>query len=75
MTEPVLTPSDRQSAVWQKLDKFLASELDALRKKNDGDHDAVKTARIRGAIDAVKKLKSLGTDKPQRPSDDEHFKD
>ena len=75
MSEPILTEVERHSAVWQKLEQFLDAELAVLRKKNDGDHDVVKTARIRGAIDAVKKLKSLGIEKQQLPSGDALFKD
>ena len=75
MTEPVLSPSDRQSAVWQKLKPYLDAQLEALRRKNDADLAPEKTQRLRGRIAAVKDLLSLGTDTPTAPSEDELFKD
>ena len=75
MTEPVLTPGDRQSAVWQKLKKYLDAQLEVLRKRNDADFDERKTAKLRGRIEAVKAMLSLGTDAPQSPSEDANFKD
>jgi hypothetical protein len=75
MTEPILTPIDRQSVVWLKLKKYLEAQLELLRKRNDGDLDERKTARLRGRIAAVQDLISQGTDKPHAPSEDELFKD
>lgn len=74
MSEPILTPGDRQSAVWQKLKKYLDAQLDILRRRNDADADERKTAKLRGKIEAVKALLSLGTDAPRPPAEEE-FKD
>ncbi len=75
MSEPILTPGDRQSATWQKLKKYLDGQLELLRKRNDADADERKTSRLRGRIEAVKAMLSLGTDTPQSPSEDANFKD
>ncbi len=64
-TNPVL-PSDRQSALWQRLKAHLEARLAYLRAKNDsaklsGDD----TAKLRGQIAEVKALLTLGTDAPK----------
>lgn len=55
-----LKPHEKQSALWQKLQQHLESRLDIQRKKNDGNHDLVNTAKIRGRIAEIKSLLSLG---------------
>jgi hypothetical protein len=65
MTEPLLTKHDRLSAVWQKLQPHLEGELTRLRARNDKRLPHDQTEFLRGHIAAVKKLLSLGTDKPE----------
>ena len=75
MTEPILTKGDLQTAVWQKLSKYLEAELAALRKRNDKSLPDDGNMRLRERIAAVKDLLALGEDKPVLPSEDELFKD
>lgn len=67
MSEPILTPGDRQSAVWQKLKKYIDAQLEQLRKRNDGPLTNERTLELRGQIRALKALLSLGTDAPREP--------
>jgi hypothetical protein len=75
MSDPILDPIERQSAVWLKLKKQLEARLAMLRMKNDSDLSPHRTARLRGRIEEVKALLSLGTDKPNLPDENEIFKD
>ena len=75
MTEPVITEGERRGAVWHKLSEYLDAQLTVLRTRNDKDLSEHVTARLRGRIDAVKALLSLGTDKPVLVSEDDIFKD
>ena len=74
MSAEILTKIEREGAVWKKIEAKLKSELDLLRRSNDGNLPEVATARLRGQIAAVKDLLSIGTEKPQVPSEDQ-FKD
>lgn len=47
---------ESQSALWQKLSAELTKRLDLLRQKNDGNHDPMETAKIRGQIAEVKTM-------------------
>jgi len=53
MTE-ALEQSDLTSLTWQKLKILLEERVEMLRKKNDGNLDAVQTASLRGEIKALK---------------------
>lgn len=57
-----LEPHERQSALWQKLEKHYRERLELARKKNDADADAVKTANTRGHIAEIKSFLALGED-------------
>lgn len=65
-----LDDHDANGAVWKKLKAHLDTELNNLRKSNDGiGNDAVQTAFIRGRIAQVKAL--LALDKgPAQVADD-----
>lgn len=58
------------SALWQKLRAHLEEELRTQRTKNDGEHDAVETAKIRGDIRRIKALLALGNLDPAQVADD-----
>lgn len=75
MTDRVLEPIDRQSAVWLKLKKYLEAELASLRAKNDGNLDEIKTATLRGHIRRVKSILALENDAPPASEEDKLFKD
>lgn len=75
MTDPVLTKQDRDSAVWLKLVLHLNARLATLRVKNDADMTPEKTARLRGRIEEVKALLTLGSDKPVVEDEDAKFSD
>jgi hypothetical protein len=71
----VLTPQDRQSAVWKKIAAHLDERLAALRVKNDGPHDAIQTAKIRGAIAEVIALQKLDSDPVVIENESAKFRD
>lgn len=75
MTDRVLEPGDRQSAVWLKLKKHLEAELQRLRVKNDGNLDEKRTAILRGRIGEIKAILALENDAPPAPDEDKLFKD
>lgn len=52
----IIGEHELNSSVAKKVTEYLEARLQDLRKQNDSDHDAVKTASIRGAIAEVKKL-------------------
>lgn len=56
-----LTEFDKQSSTWIKLKAHIEDQIDILRIRNDGDVDAVATAKLRGQILALKKILSLAT--------------
>lgn len=51
---------ETRSALWKKLERYLAERLEATRIKNDGDWGEVKTAHMRGKIAAYKEILELG---------------
>lgn len=53
------TPIDFNSATWLQVADWARTRVDALRAKNDGDLDAVETARVRGQLKAFKELIGL----------------
>ena len=75
MSEPVLTPQDRQSASWLKLKERYEARLATLRAQNDSELDERKTARLRGRIAEVKAFLSLGTDTPVVLDESDKFRD
>ena len=56
------TEADRQSATWEKMQRNWALKLAELRARNDGDLDAIETAKLRGQIAQIKAF--LALDKP-----------
>lgn len=65
-----LTKDETHSALWLKLREHLESKLDFYRRKNDGDHNDIETALIRGRISVLKNLLEL--DQPDRHQDAEY---
>ena len=53
-----LNEIEKTSAIWQKIEEELKSDLDTLRKKNDNDLTDIETARLRGQISFCKKILS-----------------
>ncbi len=51
-----LDQTERRSTAWLKVEKYLQERIEALRDQNDGDHDPIKTAKIRGQIDELKTM-------------------
>lgn len=67
MNEPevfALSAGDRQTGLWQRLLEHLTNRLAIARAKNDGQHDAVVTATLRGQIGVYKTLLALDQDLP-----------
>lgn len=62
-----LTNGQRASEAWLVIKAHLQDELDLLRQRNDGDHDAIATAKIRGQIAHVKAMLALDKDLPIPP--------
>jgi hypothetical protein len=52
-------PLDFSSPAWLHIADWAAKRIEALRAKNDGDLDAVETARVRGQLKAFKELLGL----------------
>jgi hypothetical protein len=67
MTALLLTKEERQSALWRKLQAHWDERLASLRSQNDGQFDAVVTAKIRGQIAEIKACLALDKDLPQAP--------
>ena len=59
-----LTPGDRNSSAWVKLLAHFNSQIEMLRARNDGPHDATVTAALRGQIAVYKALIDLDQDLP-----------
>lgn len=59
-----LTEQELQSAVWKKLEAHITSRIESARCQNDGELDAIATARLRGRIGAWKELLALGQPGP-----------
>jgi hypothetical protein len=68
--EPVLSTAEAQSAVYQKIKRYVEARVDELRKKNDRSLPADKTARLRGQIAELKHLAALDKPAPQLEADD-----
>ena len=75
MTEPVLTPQDRQSSPWLKVKQHLEARLAKLRAENDGDLPIEKTAKLRGRIAEVKALMALDADPAPLNDENDRFRD
>lgn len=56
----LLTPSEVNTPVWHKLERYLRRRLEAARERNDGPLTADETAAVRGEIKALKGLLALG---------------
>jgi hypothetical protein len=44
---------------WHYVEDWAKSRLESSRQRNDGDLDAIATARLRGRIDFIKELLAL----------------
>jgi hypothetical protein len=55
-----LTSSERNSALWLRLDRYWKDRLDRLRAQNDGDKSDIETANLRGRIAELKTIVALG---------------
>ena len=64
-----LTHEERHSALWMKLKEYMTEQMDVLRRRNDGDLDAITTAAIRGRIRALKEMVALEEDPPHLTDD------
>ena len=58
-----LSEFEASTAIWTKVSEKLTERLHVLRKRNDGDLDAIETARLRGSIATLKEILAYG-DKP-----------
>lgn len=54
-----LTAEEKNSALWKKIKKNVEERLDKTRRRNDADHDATETAKIRGRILELKYFLTL----------------
>lgn len=62
-----LTPAERQSDAWRRLEKHLTDRLQSLRVQNDGDNSYEATAKLRGRIAELKAMLALAQDIPIQP--------
>jgi hypothetical protein len=67
----VLTEGDLISPCWLRLKAHMEKRIDLLRRQNDGHHDEIKTAALRGAIQEIKNLLALETPAPMLDPDGE----
>ncbi len=66
---------ERSSAVWKKVTEHCELRLSHLRLMNDGNLTLEQTQKVRGQIEEVKAILSLGTDRPVIPDENANFKD
>jgi hypothetical protein len=59
-----LTPADRATECWHKLQKHYEARLATLRAQNDAVRSEAETNKIRGQIAEVKEFLKHGQDKP-----------
>lgn len=59
-----LTPQERDSEVWRKLNAHIEERIALHRVKNDKDLDPVQTAKLRGRIQELIYLQSISKDDP-----------
>lgn len=64
MAEFHLTDNDKASATWLRLRVHLEARLAAVRVSNDELISEFETALVRGSIRELKRLISLGKDRP-----------
>jgi hypothetical protein len=64
-----LTASERQSALWLRLQSHLEDMLADLREQNDNESTPERTAKLRGRIAAVKDFLALGKPTPSVTTD------
>lgn len=60
-----ITATDRNSALWDKLQAYWAQELTKLRAQNDADATLEATAKLRGRIQQIKLFISLNDEMPK----------
>ncbi|PPD48369.1 MAG: hypothetical protein CTY14_02080 [Methylotenera sp.] len=60
----LLNAAEKQTALWIKIKAHLEARLETCRKQNDGDADAVQTAKMRGRILEIKSFLALENTPP-----------
>lgn len=60
----LLNAAEKQTALWAKIKAHLEAKLETCRKQNDGDADAVQTAKMRGRILEIKSFLALENPPP-----------
>lgn len=63
------TTADTQSPLWRKFMRMFEHRIEHHRRRNDGDLDPVKTAKVRGQI--AEATFYQGLDKPTPPVADD----
>lgn len=70
----LITPQERDTALWRKVRKHIEERIVSLRARNDKDRSERETAVLRGAIGELKSILSIDQDIPLPPVE-EQFKD
>jgi ribosomal protein L30/L7E len=74
--EPLLSAQDRDDRLWRKIKENLEDRLTALRIQNDSTKLTLDdTNKLRGRIQEVKRMLSLGTATPIVDEESDLFKD
>jgi hypothetical protein len=60
-----LTPLERESAAWKRMEGEIKERLQVFRERNDGNLSAQETDRIRGQIALCKEILAWGQDDPE----------
>lgn len=60
-----ITPIEKNSALWLKIAREVTERLTSLRGMNDGNLDAMATAKVRGQIAMCKEVLGWATPNPE----------
>ena len=65
-----LTEGEKASTAWIRIAAQLEARLNTLRSRNDGDLDPIATAKVRGAIEEIKRTLAFARPEPPPPAPD-----
>jgi len=71
VTDFTLSEQDKAQGLWLRFKDHLLERLADARRRNDTALPETETAALRGEIKCLKRLLSLGDDRPVIPTDDD----
>jgi hypothetical protein len=54
--ELTLSKAERESPLWQKLERYVLARIEMARRMNDADLNEIETAKLRGRLSELKVL-------------------